>query len=53
MSSELKLEAETGRDHGSRSARRLRRSDKIPAILYGQGSDLTQSSPSTLMEPTT
>ena len=39
MSSELKLEAETGRDHGSRSARRLRRSDKIPAILYGQGSE--------------
>ena len=39
MSSELKLEAATGRDHGSRSARRLRRSDKIPAVLYGQGSE--------------
>ena len=39
MSSELKLEAETGRDHGSRSARRLRRSNKIPAVLYGQGSE--------------
>tara|TARA_B100000700_G_scaffold28422_1_gene27112 strand:+ start:12663 stop:13349 length:687 start_codon:yes stop_codon:yes gene_type:complete len=39
MSSELKLEAEIGRNRGSRSARRLRRSDKIPAVLYGQGSD--------------
>jgi large subunit ribosomal protein L25 len=39
MSSDLKLEAETGRTLGSRSSRRLRRSDKIPAIVYGQGSD--------------
>ncbi len=39
MSSQLKLEAETGRDHCSRSARRLRRDNKIPAVLYGQGSE--------------
>lgn len=39
MSSDLKLEAETGRTLGSRSSRRLRRSDKIPAIVYGQGSE--------------
>ena len=39
MSSDLKLEAETGRALGSRSSRRLRRSDKIPAIVYGQGSE--------------
>jgi large subunit ribosomal protein L25 len=39
MSSDLKLEAETGRALGSRSSRRLRRNDKIPAIVYGQGSE--------------
>ena len=39
MSSDLKLEAELGRDHGSRSSRRLRRNDKIPAVVYGQDSD--------------
>ena len=39
MSSDLKLEAEIGRDHGSRSSRRLRRDDKIPAVVYGQGSE--------------
>ena len=39
MSSDLKLEAETGRALGSRSSRRLRRSDKIPAVVYGQGSE--------------
>jgi len=39
MPSDLKLEAETGRTLGSRSSRSLRRSDKIPAIVYGQGSD--------------
>ena len=37
MSSEIKLEANTGRDQGSRSSRRLRREDKIPAVVYGQG----------------
>ena len=39
MSSEIKLEANTGRDQGSRSSRRLRRDDKIPAVVYGQGKD--------------
>jgi len=39
MSSDLKLEAETGRTLGSGSSRRLRRSNKIPAIVYGQDSD--------------
>jgi len=39
MSSDLKLEAERGRDHGSRSSRRLRRADKIPAVVYGQGTE--------------
>jgi large subunit ribosomal protein L25 len=39
MSSDLKLKAETGRALGSRSSRRLRRSDKIPAVVYGQGSE--------------
>ena len=39
MSSEIKLEANTGRDQGSRSSRRLRREDKIPAVVYGQGKD--------------
>ncbi len=39
MSSDLKLEAEIGRNHGSRSSRRLRRNDQIPAVVYGQGSE--------------
>ena len=39
MSSDLKLEAETGQTPGSRSSRRLRRTDRIPAVVYGQGSE--------------
>lgn len=39
MSTELKLSAETGRTYGSSAARRLRREDKIPAVIYGHGSD--------------
>jgi len=39
MSSDLKLEAEIGRNQGSRASRRLRREDKIPAVVYGQGSE--------------
>ena len=48
MSSEIKLEANTGRDQGSRSSRRLRREDKIPAVVYGQGKDPL---PVTLVRP--
>ena len=39
MSSELKLQANTGRTLGSRSSRRLRHENKIPAVIYGHGSD--------------
>ena len=39
MSSDLKLEAEIGRNHGSSASRRLRRDDKIPAVVYGQGTE--------------
>ena len=39
MSTELKLTAETGRAKGSKASRRLRREDKIPAVIYGHGSD--------------
>lgn len=35
----LKLTAETGRDQGSRASRRLRRDDKIPAVIYGHGTE--------------
>lgn len=31
------LVASSGRDNGSASARRLRREEKIPAVIYGQG----------------
>lgn len=36
---EYTLLAEIGRGHGSRNSRRLRREDKIPAVMYGHGSD--------------
>lgn len=36
---EINLVAETGRQLGSRESRRLRREDKIPAVVYGHGSD--------------
>lgn len=39
MSDQLKLTAETGRVLGSSASRRLRRQDKIPAVIYGHGSD--------------
>jgi large subunit ribosomal protein L25 len=35
----LKLTAESGRAQGSRASRRLRREDKIPAVMYGHGSE--------------
>jgi large subunit ribosomal protein L25 len=37
--SETILVAETGRATGSANARRLRREDSIPAVVYGQGMD--------------
>lgn len=37
--SELLLSVETGRKAGSRPSRRLRRSDRIPAVVYGMGAD--------------
>lgn len=39
MSDQLKLTAETGRVLGSSASRRLRRQDKIPAVIYGHGSE--------------
>ena len=33
------LVATTGRNTGSAAARRLRREEKIPAVIYGQGMD--------------
>jgi len=39
MSETLKLSAETGRAKGSRASRRLRIADKLPAVIYGHGSD--------------
>lgn len=35
MADELVLNAETGRDQGSRASRRLRRENKVPGVLYG------------------
>lgn len=37
--SETTVRAETGRQLGSRASRRLRNEGKVPATLYGQGSD--------------
>ncbi len=36
---ELLLTAETGRQTGTRSSRRLRRSGRVPAVVYGLGTD--------------
>jgi len=36
---EVVLAAETGRPRGSRAARRLRREGKIPAVIYGHGTE--------------
>lgn len=36
---EIQLTAETGRESGSRSSKRLRREGKIPAVVYGHGAD--------------
>ena len=37
--SEIKLVAETRTEFGKGAARRIRRADKIPAVLYGHGTD--------------
>jgi large subunit ribosomal protein L25 len=36
---EIQLTAETGREAGTRSSKRLRRDGKIPAVVYGHGAD--------------
>ncbi|MGI8614831.1 MAG: 50S ribosomal protein L25/general stress protein Ctc [Nocardioidaceae bacterium] len=37
--SEIKIQAEPRTEFGKGAARRIRRSDKVPAVLYGHGSD--------------
>lgn len=37
--SETKLQAETRTEFGKGAARRIRRADKVPAVLYGHGTD--------------
>ena len=39
MSSEVKLKAESRTTFGKGAARRIRREDKVPAVLYGHGTD--------------
>ncbi len=39
MSKQLMLAAETGREEGTRSSRRLRREGRVPAVLYGLDAD--------------
>jgi large subunit ribosomal protein L25 len=39
MSNEVTLSAEAGRALGSRSSRRLRRSGRIPGVVYGHGTE--------------
>lgn len=39
MSSEIKIQAEPRTEFGKGAARRIRRSDKVPAVLYGHGAD--------------
>ena len=39
MSSQITLRAETGRPTGSRESRRLRRTGRVPAIVYGKAID--------------
>ncbi|BDZ42731.1 50S ribosomal protein L25 [Paraoerskovia sediminicola] len=49
---EIKLEAEARTEFGKGAARRIRRADKIPAVLYGHGSDpvhVTLAGHSTMM----
>ncbi len=37
--SEVKIAAETRTEFGKGAARRIRRTDKVPGVLYGHGSD--------------
>ena len=37
--SEVKIQAESRTEFGKGAARRIRRSDKVPAVLYGHGTD--------------
>ena len=39
MSSEVKIHAESRSEFGKGAARRIRRADKVPAVLYGHGTD--------------
>ena len=39
MASEVKIQAEPRTEFGKGAARRIRRADKVPAVLYGHGSD--------------
>ncbi len=39
MSSEVKIHAESRTEFGKGAARRIRRQDKVPAVLYGHGND--------------
>ncbi len=39
MSDDLKITAETRTQFGKGAARRIRRADKVPAVLYGHGND--------------
>jgi large subunit ribosomal protein L25 len=39
MSDEIRLEAQTRTEFGKGAARRIRRDDKIPAVMYGHGSE--------------
>ena len=41
MSDQLLLAAETGREEGTRSSRRLRREGRVPAVVYGLDADPT------------
>src|SRR5690606_23917194 len=36
---EIKIAAETRTEFGKGAARRIRRADKVPAVLYGHGTD--------------
>ena len=38
---QVTLRAEAGREPGSRSSRRLRRTGRVPAIVYGRGLETT------------